>query len=250
VSDDSKGTHSVKHTWTALIALAVLFAPTAATARKYKKNKVIGGVSKPGSFRIRHPFPCGVPVHVNCGYGPTCSPAHRRIEATSATNDHYAVDFTRVDSANGYDKAVVSVASGVVLYAGWTRGGWRPYGQLVYIEHTFREDGHRYQTLYAHLNKVKVKVGQRVRAGTVIGTLGGSSMGRLGKFGPHLHFAMYRDAKRTLGGGRAVLPEPMGHYASLRSGMDMIACGRPTPTPVASRELSRSTAAGGLFDPE
>jgi murein DD-endopeptidase MepM/ murein hydrolase activator NlpD len=241
----------VKHGWIALIVLGVLFLPEAANARKSKKDLATGAVAKPKKFRIRHPFPCGVPVHVNCGYGPICSPAHKRIVASNATNDYYAVDFTRIEPTNGYNKSVVSVAPGVVLYAGWTKGGWRPYGQLVYIEHTFRDaNGHRYQTLYAHLHKVKVKVGQRVRAGTVIGTMGGSSMGRLGRFGPHLHFAMYQDAKRTIGGGRAVRPEPMGHYGALRSGMDMIACGSPTPTPVASRELARSTAAGGLFDPE
>lgn len=58
---------------------------------------------------------------------------------------------------------------------------------------------------------MKVREGQKVEAGTIIGTLGGSSKGRHLKLGAHLHFAMYRDAGRTLGGGQAVVPEPMGH---------------------------------------
>jgi len=238
----------VKHAWTFTAALAVLALPAGSEARKPSKL-VAGAVVKPSELKIRHPFPCGVPIHVNCAYGPACSPAHKRTQATNSTNDRYAIDFTRVEPNSGYDKSVVAVAPGIVLYAGWARGGWSPYGKLVYIQHTFKDgEGHRYQTLYAHLNRVKVHPGDRVRAGSVIGTLGGSSRRRLGRFGPHLHFAMYQDAKRTLGGGRAVLPEPMGAFRELRSGFDMIACGRVEPVRVAARQQSRVPAVGGLLD--
>lgn len=239
----------MKHAWTIIAALVVLVLPAGSHARKARKTAP-GAVSKPKAFKIRQPFPCGVPVHINCAYGPACSPAHKRTDAANATNDRYAIDFTRIEPNNGYDKSVVAVAPGVVLFAGWANGGWSPYGKLVYIQHTFKDrDGHRYQTLYAHLNRVKVQPGQKVRAGTVIGTLGGSSRHRLGKFGPHLHFAMYQDAKRTLGGGHAVVPEPMGAFHELRSGMDLIACGRPEAVRVAARsQQSRTPAVGGLLD--
>ncbi len=192
---------------------------------------VVGAVAKPQGFKIRAPFPCGVSVRVNASYG---FHAHKRVH-TNATNDYYAVDFTRNEPGNGFDRSVVAVAPGVVRQAGWMRGGWAPYGQVVYIEHAYRDGGHRYQTLYAHLHRVKVSKGQKVRAGQPIGTLGGSSMGGRGRLGFHLHFAMYQDANRAvLGGGRAVLPEPMGNYRNLRAGMEFVSCARPEPVRVAA----------------
>jgi murein DD-endopeptidase MepM/ murein hydrolase activator NlpD len=152
---------------------------------------------------------------------------------------------------NGYDRAVVAVAPGVVMRAGWAEGGWAPYGKIVYIQHSFRDvDGHRYQTLYAHLNRVKVKPGQKVRAGQVIGMMGGSSRHRLAKYGPHLHFAMYQDAKPTMGGGHAVLPEPMGNFRALRPGMTFISCGEAEPSRVAALEPEPFTLVGGGWLPD
>lgn len=192
------------------------------TARTAPKT---GAVVKPRRFKIRSPFPCGVKFQISCGYA---TRAHKRRYASKSTNDYYALDLTRLEEKSGYNKAVVAVASGIVRYSGWTRGGWEPYGKVVYIEHDYRDHrGRRYQTLYAHLHKVKVWQGQRVQAGEIIGTVGGSSRGRYLRFGPHLHFAMYRGARPWLGGGRAVVPEPMGAYENLRKGMVLEACGRP-----------------------
>lgn len=226
--------------------------PSGSMARK-PVRLVNGAIKKPKAFKIRAPFPCGTVVHINCGYGPNCSPAHKRTNNDSGPNDYYAVDFTRVEPRNGFDKPIVAVAPGVVRFAGWTKRGWAPYGKVVYIEHLFRDQkGHHYHTLYAHLNRVQVKAGHRVKAGEIIGTLGGSSRSRLKKFGPHLHFAMYQDAKNTFGGGRAVLPEPMGRFINLRSGMDFISCGHPDDKErMAIKSLIPSTeplAFGGLID--
>jgi len=186
---------------------------------------VRGAASKPAEFAIRAPFPCGVTFRVNCGYGRR---AHRRVRYRHSTNDYYAIDLTRVDGDGGFKEPIVAVAPGVVRKAGWARRGWAPYGKLVYIEHDFRDrEGQRYQSLYAHLRTVRVRPGQRVAAGTVIGTMGGSSRGRYRRFGPHLHFAMYRGAHRYMGGGQALVPEPLGHYENLRRGKVMEACGRP-----------------------
>jgi murein DD-endopeptidase MepM/ murein hydrolase activator NlpD len=70
---------------------------------------------------------------------------------------------------------VKSTAKGVVVGAGWYRG----YGKCVRIRHA-----NNYQTLYAHLSKIKVKVGEKVPAGKPIGNIG--STGR--STGPHLHY--------------------------------------------------------------
>jgi len=187
----------------------------------------------PARFAIRQPFPCGTRIRIICGYG--CR-AHARIDDPRRSNEYYALDFVREDGRNGFDRPIVAVAAGRVLRAGWATGGWAPYGQMVYLEHDYRDPrGHRYQSTYAHLHRVLVQKGDRVEEGTVLGTLGGSSEGKLRRFGPHLHFAMTQDARPTLGGGRSFRPEPMGGYRDLRIGTTMVACVPPSPGPVAGR---------------
>lgn len=227
----------------ALLAVTVA-APASVSARTLPRR---GAVSKPRTFAIQSPFPCGTQVRVNCGYGPSCSPAHRRTREDGSTNDHYALDLTRAEPGSGHGKAIVAVASGVVRQAGWARGGWAPYGLLVYIEHDYRDGrGNRYFSLYAHLSRVTVRAGQRVVAGDPIGALGGSSRGRQGRFGSHLHFAVYQNARPTLGGGRAVVPEPLDAYEDLGGGLQLVACQAPGPLPVASLSASARRARGGL----
>jgi murein DD-endopeptidase MepM/ murein hydrolase activator NlpD len=63
-----------------------------------------------------------------------------------------------------------------VAYAGWLPGGW---GLLVAVAH---RDGTR--TLYAHLSRVEVRVGERVQAGWQVGRVGATGHAS----GPHLHF--------------------------------------------------------------
>ncbi len=205
-----------------ILGILGLLAPLLAEARTFPRR---GAVRKPRAFKIQVPFPCGTRVRVSCAYG--CK-AHKRTRSKNSTNDYYAVDMIRLEQGNGFNKAVVAVADGVVRYAGWTRGGWAPYGKIVYIEHAYKDrQGHHYQSIYGHLHRVKVREGQLVKAGTVIGTLGGSSRHRLHRFGHHLHFAMYRGAGSRLGGGRAMVPEPMGHYEDLRPRQVLEACGKP-----------------------
>lgn len=84
---------------------------------------------------------------------------------------------------NGYDidlevwDPVKAAFGGVVRFASWGGG----YGRLVVIRH---DNG--LETFYAHLHRYKVKVGDRVEAGDVVG-LGGSSGNSTGS---HLHFEM------------------------------------------------------------
>ena len=47
-------------------------------------------------------------------------------------------------------------------------------------------------TRYAHMNKILVKSGDRVRRGDAIGLIG--STGR--STGPHLHYEVFRDGRR------------------------------------------------------
>jgi peptidoglycan hydrolase-like protein with peptidoglycan-binding domain len=83
---------------------------------------------------------------------------------------------TGIDYPGSRATRVVAAANGHVTYAGWIPGGW---GYLVTISH-----GNGVETMYAHLSRVTVHVGQRVRAGKHIGRIGASGNAT----GPHLHF--------------------------------------------------------------
>jgi murein DD-endopeptidase MepM/ murein hydrolase activator NlpD len=72
--------------------------------------------------------------------------------------------------------AVLAAAAGRVTFAGWSDGGW---GHLVTVAHS---SGTR--TMYAHLSRVAVQVGQRVETGQLVGRVGSSGHAS----GPHLHF--------------------------------------------------------------
>ena len=61
------------------------------------------------------------------------------------------------------------------------------YGNHIRIDH-----GYGYVSLYAHLYKYNVRVGQRVKRGDVIGFVG--STGR--SEAPHLHYEIYKDDER------------------------------------------------------
>lgn len=77
---------------------------------------------------------------------------------------------------------VIATASGKVTRAG-RKGG---YGKLVEIDH-----GGGITTRYAHLSKIRVKVGQKIERGQKIGNVG--STGR--STGPHLHYEVRRKGR-------------------------------------------------------
>jgi murein DD-endopeptidase MepM/ murein hydrolase activator NlpD len=80
-----------------------------------------------------------------------------------------------VDYAAPTGTPVRAVGAGVVQFAGRQQG----YGNVVEIKH----DGDR-STLYAHLNTIDVKVGQRIEQGQTVGGVGSTGWAT----GPHLHF--------------------------------------------------------------
>lgn len=89
---------------------------------------------------------------------------------------------------------VLSVGAGTVAFTGEQAG----YGYLVVINH----EGGR-QTRYAHLSKVMVRAGQKVKPGDKVGTVG--STGRPDTQKPHLHFEVRYNSPQ---GWVAQDPEP------------------------------------------
>ncbi len=91
---------------------------------------------------------------------------------------HFAIDYAAPSG-----RPIIAAASGKVIFRG-TKGG---YGKTVELSH---EDG--YKTLYAHMSRhAKIKSGQYVKQGTVIGYVGSTGVST----GPHLHFGLYKNGK-------------------------------------------------------
>jgi murein DD-endopeptidase MepM/ murein hydrolase activator NlpD len=81
-----------------------------------------------------------------------------------------------IDIAAFTGDAVLASDSGVVVFAGWSTGG---YGNMVMIDH-----GNGYQTVYAHMSSVAVGCGQSAYQGGYIGAAGSTG----NSTGSHIHF--------------------------------------------------------------
>jgi len=100
--------------------------------------------------------------------------------ATGKISQRYSWYHPAVDIANRSAPSVVAADSGRVVSA--IRGRWG-YGNYVIIDH-----GNGYKTLYAHLNKIYVNVGDNLSQGQALGQMG--STGR--STGTHLHFEIIK----------------------------------------------------------
>ncbi len=151
--------------------------PTPDTLRA---NRLLNQMDKLNLYRIAaSKAPFATPVKNSFRF--TSPFGYRRDPKTGGRRMHSGVDF-----AAGLATPLYATADGVVTHSGWQSG----YGRLVKIQHEFG-----IETRYAHLSKLRVKVGQRVSRGQRIGDMGAS--GRV--TGVHLHYEV-----RV--GGKAVNP--------------------------------------------
>jgi len=107
---------------------------------------------------------------VSSGFGYRIDPVYkdRRL--------HPGLDFTAPIGTPIY-----SAADGVVKDAGFNTGG---YGNRVVVNHGFG-----YETLYAHMVRIKARVGIKVKRGEVIGYVGSTGKST----GPHLHYEVHKN---------------------------------------------------------
>jgi len=80
-----------------------------------------------------------------------------------------------IDLAADVGTPVYATADGIVEFAGRRTG----YGKTIMIQHNYG-----FETLYAHLKKIKVRVGDFVKKGQLIGFSGNTGLSN----GPHLHY--------------------------------------------------------------
>ena len=83
-----------------------------------------------------------------------------------------------IDVASRRDTPVVATAAGVVSYEGFDGG----LGKVVKINH-----GYGMQSLFGHMSKANVRIGQKVKRGDVVGFVGSTGLST----GPHLHYEVF-----------------------------------------------------------
>ena len=110
---------------------------------------------------------------VASGYGYRIDPIYK------TPRFHAGLDFTAPQGTPIY-----ATANGVAKIAGNSGNG---YGNHVVISH-----GYGYETLYGHMYKVKVKVGERVSRGEIIGYVGSTGKST----GPHCHYEVHKNKQR------------------------------------------------------
>lgn len=102
--------------------------------------------------------------------------------ATGNLTQYFRWYHPAVDIANNASPDVLAADSGTILVAGWPDAAG--YGNRVIIDH-----GNGYSTLYGHLARIYVGVGQTVKRGDAVGRMG--STGR--STGIHLHFEIHKN---------------------------------------------------------
>lgn len=113
---------------------------------------------------------------------PLDSPLKSAFRYTSGFGMRWGRMHSGTDFAAGHGTPIYATAEGVVTHADWLSG----YGRLIKIKHQFG-----IETRYAHLAKIRVKVGQRVSRGDRIGDMGNSGRST----GTHLHYEIRKNGR-------------------------------------------------------
>jgi murein DD-endopeptidase MepM/ murein hydrolase activator NlpD len=123
------------------------------------------------SFELREMFRSPLGGRLSSFFG------NRRHPVYSKRRFHNGLDI-----AARHGTWVGASRAGRVIFTGWNGG----YGKSIIIEH---DKG--YKTLYGHLSQIKVRQGQKVSAGKIIGRVGSTGLST----GPHLHFTLWHNGK-------------------------------------------------------
>jgi len=136
---------------------------------------------------------------------------------TSLEDNKTPIDHRGIDIKATRGAPVKSTADGVVVEASTRVHGMESFGTMVVVDH-----GHGLLSRYAHLDSYKVKVGQKVKKGDLIGAVG--ETGRV--TGPHLHFEVLKngspvDPSVAMAPDAPEPPEPP-HWADAAIGPDPV----------------------------
>ncbi len=134
--------------------------------------------------------------------GGMVAPVVGRMTSSFGMRRHPILGYARmhagVDFGASYGSPIYAVSDGAVSYAG-RHGG---HGNYVRLDH-----GGGLGTGYAHMSRIAVSPGMRVRTGQVIGYVGSTGLST----GPHLHYEVYK-------GGQTV--NPLSVSFTIRAAVD------------------------------
>lgn len=114
------------------------------------------------------------------------APVAGRITSGFGMRRHPILGFARLhagmDFGAPWGAPIYAVNDGAVSFAGYSGG----HGNLVKLDH-----GGGVGTGYAHMSRIAVSPGERVRKGQVIGYVGSTGLST----GPHLHYELYHNGR-------------------------------------------------------
>src|SRR4030095_144585 len=121
------------------------------------------------------------PIDINKFWLSSLFGPRKRIDGTWGF--HHGIDMAAIKGTH-----VKSARAGTIIEASFQVG----YGNTVVIKHN-----EIVKTRYAHLHTIRAYVGQKVKQGAIVGTVGETGFIRKkGKDGSHLHFEVYERGKR------------------------------------------------------
>lgn len=119
--------------------------------------------------------------------------SYGRITTQFAEPDPWGIPHRGTDFAAPGGTPIYAIADGVVSAARTMNS----YGNCVQVSHGTADDGHRYDSLYAHMSSIAVAQGAAVQKGDLLGYVGntGNVYGAGG--GYHLHLELRVDGSRV-----------------------------------------------------
>lgn len=108
------------------------------------------------------------------GFGTRIDPIYKTAKF------HSGIDFTAPTSTEIY-----ATGNGEISTIEYSERG---YGNHVVVNH-----GYGYETLYGHMSYIKVRPGQKIKRGDIIGYVGNSGK----SVGPHLHYEVIRNGNKV-----------------------------------------------------
>jgi len=193
------GSHGI--TWTKFIA----------NVQKYMKQKEepnMAGMTSPAQGRVSSEYGRRAP-----------------IPGVSTGTFHAGIDI-----ANKVGTPVYAAFAGTVISTG-TNGVPGRSGKYILIANP---DGER--QYYGHLNKIRVKAGQKVKQGQRIGDMGATG----NVTGPHLHFEIWRNASHTSHRNPRI---DFNHFGIAPGSKPRATSSAPKPKPAPKPAKGKSSAA-------
>jgi len=184
----------------ALAVFALLLIPsTIFFFPKKEKTIVVNGIQPPSPQEMMTmenllPEPNEMPVTTNVNFHdpPNIKPIEGSFKINSGFGKRVHPLFKKMKFHSGIDfKApigtpVLATADGEVLISKNDKN--QGYGKHIVLQH---DD--EFKTMYAHLSKLKLKVGDKIKKGEVIGLVGVTGLATV----PHLHYEVIKDGKKV-----------------------------------------------------